>query len=119
MTLPPNRLPQGLAPLFLTLEQAAAYAGVSPDTFLAEVAAGLWPAPVRRGAKGTKQTWHRESLEAAARAITGGTPPPGPAPDPAPQPSGASDLSDADRDIVERLSAKSSNRAQHGHAKAA
>jgi predicted DNA-binding transcriptional regulator AlpA len=53
-------------PLFLTREEAAEYVGVSVAVFDAEVAAGRWPKPERRGAKGTKPTWHRAALDAAA-----------------------------------------------------
>ena len=53
-------------PLFLGQDEAARYLGVSTDVFSAEVAAGLWPAPKRRGSKGGRLTWHRPSLDAAA-----------------------------------------------------
>lgn len=53
-------------PLYLGREEAARYVGVSPDVFQAEVAAGLWPQPKLRGAKGGRLTWHRPSLDAAA-----------------------------------------------------
>ena len=53
-------------PLFLGQDEAARYLGVSIDVFSAEVAAGLWPAPKRRGSKGGRLTWHRPSLDAAA-----------------------------------------------------
>jgi hypothetical protein len=49
--------PAGLAPRFLSVGQAAAYVGVSADTFLEEVALGWWPAALRRGAKGRRLTW--------------------------------------------------------------
>jgi hypothetical protein len=45
--------------------QAAAYLGVSIDTFDAEVRAGYWPGPERRGAKGGRLTWDRMLLDAA------------------------------------------------------
>ena len=44
-------LPAGLAPLYLSREEAAAYVGVSVDTFIAEVREGWWPEPVRRGGR--------------------------------------------------------------------
>lgn len=44
--------------------QAAAYLGVSVDTFDAEVKAGYWPGPDRRGAKGGRLTWDRALLDA-------------------------------------------------------
>jgi hypothetical protein len=53
-------------PLFLGQDEAARYLGASSDVFSAEVAAGLWPAPKRRGSKGGRLTWHRPSLDAAA-----------------------------------------------------
>jgi hypothetical protein len=57
-------------PLYLSRDEAARYVGVSPTLFDDEVAAGLWPQPVRRGS-GTQRagrvTWYRPDLEAAAR----------------------------------------------------
>lgn len=53
-----------LPPRFLRAEQAAAYLGVSVDTFRAEVAAGMWPPPIRRGAR--TLTWDRLALDKAA-----------------------------------------------------
>ena len=44
--------------------EAAAYLGVSVDTFDAEVASGYWPGPDRRGAKGGRLTWDRALLDA-------------------------------------------------------
>ena len=61
-------LPSGLAPLFLSRTEAAAYLGVSPETFTREVQAGWWPAPVRRGDKSGSLTWYRPALEHAAQA---------------------------------------------------
>ncbi len=62
----PSSLPPGLAPLFLSREQAAEFVGVSARVFDAEVAAGLWPKAVRRGAKEGALTWYRPALEAMA-----------------------------------------------------
>lgn len=45
--------------------QAAAYLGVSVATFDAEVKAGYWPGPDRRGVKGGRLTWDRAMLDAA------------------------------------------------------
>lgn len=112
--------PSPVAPIFLTLEEAAAAVRVSPETFLAEVAAGWWPPPITRGAKGSKRTWHRETLEAAARRLASG-PAPAVAPPPDQDNKRTGDgLSDADRAIVERLrGAKAQDQPQRRHAKAA
>jgi hypothetical protein len=76
-------LPAGLAPRFLSVCQAAAYVGVSVDTFLGEVALGWWPAALRRGAKGRRVTWDRLALDAAADRHSGLVAPPAldPSPD--------------------------------------
>lgn len=58
-----SALPAGLAPRYLTREQAAAYLGVSADTFAWEVEQGHWPAAVRRGRKGGLVTWDRLALD--------------------------------------------------------
>ena len=76
-------LPTGLAPRFLSVGQAAAYVGVSADTFLGEVALGWWPAALRRGAQGRRLTWDRLALDAAADRHSGLAAPP-PAHDPSP-----------------------------------
>jgi hypothetical protein len=68
--------PAGLAPRFLSVGQAAAYLGVSADTFLEEVALGWWPAALRRGAKGRRVTWDRLALDAAADRRSGLAAPP-------------------------------------------
>ena len=60
-------LPAGLAPLYLSREEAAAYVGVSVDTFIAEVREGWWPEPVRRGGREGRITWYRPGLELAAQ----------------------------------------------------
>jgi hypothetical protein len=62
-------LPPGLVPLYLSCEQAAAYLGVSPATFTAEVAQGWWPGPIRRGARDGAATWYRPALERRAEAM--------------------------------------------------
>lgn len=59
-------------PLYLSRDQAAAYVGVSPNTFDTEVKEGRWPAAVNRGAKQTRLTWYRPALEQAAAALNGG-----------------------------------------------
>jgi predicted DNA-binding transcriptional regulator AlpA len=48
-------------PRGLSLEEAATYTGVSPNTFLAEVKSGLWPAPERRG---RRIIWDRSEIDA-------------------------------------------------------
>lgn len=58
-------------PRMLSREQAAAYLGVSPTLFDAEVAQGIWPQPIRRGAKGGRVTWDRHALDRALDAIGG------------------------------------------------
>jgi hypothetical protein len=50
--------PRGLA-----TEQAAAYVGVSPPTFLHEVAQGKWPQSEPRGPKGTRRVWDRRAID--------------------------------------------------------
>lgn len=56
---------------FLTRDQSAAYLGVSARTFDAEVVAGMWPAPFRRGGKSTALTWDRHLLDRAADRLSG------------------------------------------------
>jgi hypothetical protein len=76
-------LPPGLVPRYLSREQAAAYDGVSVDTFDYEVRAGLWPAARAGGAKGGLLTWDVALLNAAADREAGLAPmaPAEPAPD--------------------------------------
>jgi hypothetical protein len=50
-------------PRHLSRNLAAAYVGVSPDTFDDEVRHGVWPAGERRGAKGGRITWDRAALD--------------------------------------------------------
>lgn len=64
-------LPAGLVPRYLSREEAAAYLGVSPETFDREVEAGWWPSARRRGEKGTRLTWDRLALDAAADQASG------------------------------------------------
>lgn len=58
-------------PRFLSRTEAAEYVGVSARTFDAEVAAGMWPAPMRRGGKGGALTWDRVRLDLAADRLAG------------------------------------------------
>lgn len=60
-----------LIPRFLTREQAAHYLGVGTTTFDREVAAGIWPPPMRRGVKLTALTWDRLLLDRAADRLAG------------------------------------------------
>lgn len=53
-------------PLYLSRDEAARYVGVSPNTFDAEVMAGMWPGPMKRGSKGSRVTWYRPAIEQAA-----------------------------------------------------
>lgn len=68
-------LPPGLTPRFLTRDQAAAYVGVSAETFAWEVSQGYWPAAVRRGPKGGLATWDRLALDDHADRVSGRCPP--------------------------------------------
>ncbi len=52
-------------PRMLSREEAATYVGVSPTLFDAEVAGGMWPQPIRRGAAGGRVTWDRCALDNA------------------------------------------------------
>lgn len=64
-------LPPGMAPRYLSREEAAAYLGVSADTFDSEVANGWWPPARRRGEQGVRLTWDRHALDAAADQASG------------------------------------------------
>jgi hypothetical protein len=58
-------------PRFLGRELAAAFVGVSPNTFDAEVRKGRWPAGLPRGERGGRLTWDRRALEMIADAELG------------------------------------------------
>ncbi len=60
--MPRARMPHGAWPRGLNCEQAAAYAGVSPNTFLTEVKNGLWPKPEARG---HRKIWDRRRIDEA------------------------------------------------------
>jgi predicted DNA-binding transcriptional regulator AlpA len=64
-------LPLGLTPRFLSREQAAAYVGVGATVFDAEVAAGVWPQAMRRGARDGRLTWDRHLIDAWADRASG------------------------------------------------
>jgi hypothetical protein len=61
-------------PRYLPEADAARYLGVPVSTFRFEVAAGMWPAPVARGARagrrGVVLTWDRLLLDGAADALS-------------------------------------------------
>ena len=61
---PLSRLPAW--PRYLSRDEAARYVGVGVDVFDREVAAGLWPAARRRGAKAARLTWDKHALDLAA-----------------------------------------------------
>ena len=71
----PAHMPFGAWPRGLSWEQAAAYAGVKPGKFSAEVKAGLWPKPEKRGSRSifdrhlVDEAWDRR------QAAEGGTDP--------------------------------------------
>lgn len=64
LRLKPDALPGW--PRWLTESLAAAYVGVGQETFRREVAAGIWPQPQARGAKGGLRTWDRLLLDRAS-----------------------------------------------------
>ncbi len=55
-------MPHGAWPRGLSREQAAAYTGVSPNTFVAEVKRGVWPKPEARG---HRRIWDRLAMDRA------------------------------------------------------
>lgn len=57
-------LPAGVAPRLLSREQAAAYVGLSPETFLAEVAAGTFPRPFPLK-RTRRRLWDRAEIDRA------------------------------------------------------
>ena len=57
-----HHLPVSLPPRGLSASEAAAYVGVSEDTFKAEVRAGNLPQPVRLG---RRTVWDRVALDRA------------------------------------------------------
>lgn len=59
LTIAEARLPHW--PRGLSLGMAASYVGVSPNTFLKEIEAGLWPKPERRG---KRAIWDRLEIDA-------------------------------------------------------
>jgi hypothetical protein len=70
-----------MEPRYLSREEAAAYLGVSADTFDDEVASGMWPAARRRGSKGARLTWDRKVLDTYADQAAGILPSPAPEPE--------------------------------------
>jgi hypothetical protein len=120
LSLMPRRdrsLPPGLAPRYLSREQAAAYVSVSASVFDAEVRSGQWPLGRRRGAKDGRLTWDRLLLDEYADRHSGivhhVTPGPGDASE--------AMTRDAEAEAMERSAHVPSprNRHQHGRTKAA
>jgi hypothetical protein len=117
MPLRERCLPPGLAPRYLSREQAAAYVGVSASVFDAEVRSGQWPLGRRRGAKDGRLTWDRLLLDQYADRHSGivhyFTPGPGNASE--------AMTRDAEAEAMERSAhvPPSRNRHQHGRKKAA
>lgn len=89
-------LPAGMVPRYLSREEAAAYVGVSPNVFEAEVRQGYWPPARRRGAREGRLTWDRILLDLAADRFAGIVH--GPVADSPAQPGGAT----ADLEALER-----------------
>ncbi len=58
----PARMPFGAWPRGLGLELAAAYRGVSPNKWLAEVKAKIWPEPETSGGR---KIWDRKRIDEA------------------------------------------------------
>ena len=56
----PARMPFGAWPRGLRLEVAAAYRGVSPNKWLAEVKAKIWPEPETSGGR---KIWDRHEID--------------------------------------------------------
>ena len=57
-------------PRLLSREEAATYVGVSATLFDQEVAGGMWPQPIRRGAAGGRVTWDRVAIDKALDSMT-------------------------------------------------
>jgi hypothetical protein len=55
----------------LSERQAAAYVGVSLETFRAEVARGIWPGPRLHGRKRKKKVWDKRALDLAYDRVSG------------------------------------------------
>lgn len=61
-------------PRWMSRDQAASYVGVSPNLFDAEVEAGVWPKPERRGTHKSRKprlTWDRKLLDRTSDARSG------------------------------------------------
>lgn len=107
---------------FLSLSEAAAYVGVGQDLFAAEVEAGMWPRPLRRGRTGRRLTWDRKLLDARADALGqehGGAPQPPPAPDAADlghqQPAGPASR---EAELLRRIASRHDGQAAAGRGRA-
>jgi hypothetical protein len=57
-------------PRWLSEILAAAYVGLSPGAFRAEVEAGIWPQPRRGGKGGGRLLWDRDLLDRASDAMS-------------------------------------------------
>ena len=68
MALWHDRIPAGAWPLLLPRSMAAAFVGVSENTFMSEVKQGVWPAPIRRGEK-RRRYWSRDALAATVQTM--------------------------------------------------
>lgn len=58
-------------PRFLSLDLAAAYLGVSSNTFKWEVSRGIWPQAIRRGPTSFRMTWDRFAIDRKANKVSG------------------------------------------------
>lgn len=68
----------GITPRCLSLDLAAAYVGLTPGVFLAEVEAGRYPRPSKHGAakseKNQRTVWDVRALDDAVDRISGRVP---------------------------------------------
>lgn len=68
----------GITPRCLSLDLAAAYVGLTPGVFLAEVEAGRYPKPSKHGAakseKNQRTVWDMRALDDAVDRISGRVP---------------------------------------------
>ena len=62
-------LPGGIQPLGLEREAAAAYCGMTPDSFDAAVRRGILPQPLPTG--GRRRIWHRDAPKSALDELAG------------------------------------------------
>ena len=105
---------QAVQPRFLSREQAAAYVGVCPQVFDAEVRDGIWPPAQRRGARLGRLTWDLRLLDLYADRLSGLASPPESA-----QPGQIAAPFDESAAMMEQLNAYAEKRAQNRRQKAA